>query len=184
MQWSGPGDDRLEHADNVSVSSRQDIGSHSLSGIGSKLLRVERSTSLPDAELYVPWSPLHKSSRSWHGSPWYWMASTGGNLRCWTHSIRSQGRLLDIAISVILSSKKVCLACLIACQRLFQFSLDFDIRYIWSVLLQLSVHQGFEQAVIFKTLEWHVHTCLIISDTAFTCSSNPSLDARGDRSRL
>ena len=120
--WSGPGDERLEQAAKASCSSSAEKGAHSQAGRSGRSSRIDKSQGRFAAELYVLWRASHNSGMVWHGCPLYWIASHGGSLRPLTHSIRSHGRLLVLAISSIFASKNLRLAAFVALRKFFQFS--------------------------------------------------------------
>src|SRR6188768_1716596 len=129
VTWSGPGDERLEQAAKASISSSAEKGAHSRAGRSGSSSRTDRSQGRSAAELYVLWSASHNSGMVWQGCPLYWIASQGGSFRPLTHSIRSQGRRLVLAISSIFASKNLRFAALVALRKVVQFSGVVSSRY-------------------------------------------------------
>ena len=69
-------------------------------------MRKQSLIGLSSVELYDSWRACYKSGRELHGRPSYEMASMAGRDFFLTQFVRSQGLLLDVAISYIFSSKK------------------------------------------------------------------------------
>src|SRR6188768_255172 len=76
------------------------------------------------------------------------MASHGGSFRPLTHSIRSQGRRLVLAISSIFASKNLRFAALVALRKVLQFSGVLSSRYWRRVSKHVSFHHGSDRWVI------------------------------------
>ena len=113
--WLGPGADELLHLAMASLSSSCDKGGHSIAGEVGISLRILGVTWRLVVELYVWWRACHRSSRLVHGWLLCFIALVAGRALHLIQFIRSQGHLLEVAISWIFFSKKDCFAALMVC---------------------------------------------------------------------
>jgi len=93
-----------------SVLEKRGYSSGTILGISSRKNGFKGQFS---AELYDLSSVFHRRSKEVHGAPLYLIVSMARLDFFRVHAMRSHGRLLKEAISVILLSKKMRLACLI-----------------------------------------------------------------------
>jgi len=103
--WSGPKVEDDEHLAIASLNSWLEKGGHSMLFAWGILLRSLVLISLFSTELYDLCNAFHKSGRVLHGQFSYKIDLMVGRDFFLTQLIRSQGLLLDNAISWILSSK-------------------------------------------------------------------------------
>ena len=113
VMWLGPGAKVLLYLEMVSLNSvleKRGYSSGTILGISSRKSGFKGKLY---AELYDLSSVFHRRSKEVHGAPLYLIVLMAGLDFFRVHTIRSHGRLLKEAISVILLSKKMHLAYLI-----------------------------------------------------------------------
>ena len=124
------------------------MAAHSWAGRSGSSSRTDRSQGRSAAELYVLWRASHNSGMVWQGYPLYWMALHGGSFRPLTHSIRSQGRQLVLAISSIFASKNLCFVALVVLRKVLLFLGVLSSQYWRRVSEHVSFHHSSDQRVI------------------------------------
>ena len=94
-----------------------------------------------------------------------------GNLCLLTQFISFQGPHFLLAISWILSSKKICFMDLIVFLNAFQFSKFLVVLYLFRAQLQLLFYQLLECFIIWTHLAFVFHANLILDVSEFVTSS-------------
>ena len=147
-RWLGPGADVLEQLAIASMNSKAEKGGHSMGLHVGISLRMPGLTGHSLAELYVWWRAIHNRSGVVQGILLYLMASTAGRFLRLTQFMRSQGRLLVVAISWIFSSKKEDLDFLTHDLKAFQSSKWPEVLYLERVSEHSWFHHSLEYLVM------------------------------------
>src|SRR6188768_4100076 len=105
------------------------------------------------------------------------IASHGGSFHPLTHSIRSQGRRLVLAISSIFASKNLRFAALVALQKVLQFSGVLSSRYWRRVSEHVSFHHGSDLRVIRFSVALSDQALEKTSATACAMASTSATDS-------
>ena len=121
INLSGPGEDESLHLLITYLNSCRENRFHPWVGLCATSLRMLKSTWWKSAILKEIWRAFHKLSGVRHGPLLNLIASVAGSFFFLTQFISSHGPRLLLAISWILSSKKVRLASLTVFLNAFQF---------------------------------------------------------------
>ena len=133
--------------------------------------RISTSTWWWSAILNVEWRAFQRSLILRHWQLLYLMDSIAGNLYLLTQFISSQDPCFLLAISWILSSKKIHFVDLTVLLNAFQFSKFLVVLYLFRTQLQLLFHQLLECFVIWTCLVFIFHANSILDASEFVISS-------------